>query len=392
MRLQPSERTRQIRQVSKTTVHYTSNVTMVAVRRAWRETSRIWRLARTFVRDYTALSVVIVGAVMVSLLNLRVGAADDSIVARVFGDVDDRYVRSVAVPTVTRNLALAPLPMAPVHDGAQPGVPVQGDMPGYAGAGHDAAVSDVGDIEIYTVRQGDTIGQIAKDHGVTINTILWANEIDDVAKIKPGDTIIILATNGVQHTVVAGDTVESIAKKYKGDPQAIISFNGLPANGELTVGGTVTIPDGIKDEIAPKPVTPVSQYALERRTYTSINVAKQVAVSRSYFGRPLGSYVRTQGLHRTNAIDMGTPVGSTVMAAAEGTVVIARGGWNGGYGNYVVIDHPNGTKTLYAHNSRLLVRVGDKVGRGQAIAKSGSTGRSTGPHLHFEVRGARNPF
>ena len=81
------------------------------------------------------------------------------------------------------------------------------------------------------------------------------------------------------------------------------------------------------------------------------------------------------------------------MASASGEVIISRaGGWNGGYGSYVVIKHSNGTQTLYAHNSRNNVSVGDYVNQGDIIAFVGSTGKSTGPHVHFEIRGARNPF
>ncbi len=357
----------------------------------WRQSSRLWRAARTFVRDYTALSVVIVAAGIVAVLNMRVYATSDSLVGRLLGggQAFSTAPQSDAVPV--ENLAMAPLPIAPpravtVQEEVQSLEEVmmaQGDL---TGRGDAAIAGDGGDITIYTVKEGDTISEIARTHGVTVDTILWANEIDDVARIKPGDTIIILATNGVRHKVAQGDTVESIAKKYKADAKAIISYNGLPANGELTVGEEIIVPDGIKEEVVD--VRP----RIQRRTYASISVAKKVAVSRGYYRAPLNRYRRTQGLHRTNAVDMAAPTGTPVYAAAAGRVIIARHGWNGGYGRYIVIQHPNGTKTLYAHNSRLLVKVGQKVKKGQQIAKVGSTGRSTGPHVHFEIRGARNPF
>ena len=359
---------------------------------AWRESSRLWRLMRVFVRDYTALFIVIVGAVLVSLLNLRVYATDDSLVARIFGGGEERYVQAPITTQVPHNLALAPVPVAPAREtGAKKDVAAEGledDVSSYGAIAGADVVEDEGDIKIYTVKPGDTIGQIAKDHGVTVNTILWANEIDDVARIKPGDTIILLATNGVRHKVAKGDTVQSIAKKYKGSVDAIISYNGLPANGALTVGDEIVVPDGIKEEV----VTPQPKQIIRKRTYASIGVAKQVAVSRSYYRAPTVNYRRSQGLHRTNAVDLAAPMGTPIYAAAAGRVIIARHGWNGGYGNYIVIQHPNGTKTLYAHASRLYVKVGKKVKRGERIAAIGSTGRSTGPHIHFEVRGARNPF
>lgn len=391
MRMQPKERVTRIKRLSYTTIKQTSQSAHKAAQSAWRESSRLWRFARSFVRDYTALTIVLVSALMVSLLNLRVYATDDSFIGRLFGADDERYVRTVAPTLETSNLAFAPVPVAPARETGERRDAVAATLEDSMGSygplsGTDAIGSDNGGIDIYTVQQGDTIGQIAQEFGVTIDTILWANEIDDVARIKPGDTIIILATNGLQHKVVSGDTVESIAKKYKASAEAIISYNALPANGELTVGEEIVVPDGIKEEVVkPQPL-------IQQRTYTSIGVAKEVAVSRSYYGPPTINYRRTQGLHRTNAVDLAAPTGTPTYASAPGTVVIARYGWNGGYGNYIVIDHPNGTKTLYAHHSQLLVKVGDKVDRGEQIGKVGSTGRSTGPHLHFEVRGARNPY
>jgi murein DD-endopeptidase MepM/ murein hydrolase activator NlpD len=102
---------------------------------------------------------------------------------------------------------------------------------------------------------------------------------------------------------------------------------------------------------------------------------------------------RSQGIHGSNAIDIAAPEGTPIYASASGQILIVKGsGWNGGYGSYVVIEHSNGVQTLYAHNSKNVVGVGQWVEQGELIAYSGNTGRSTGPHLHFEVRGAKNPF
>jgi murein DD-endopeptidase MepM/ murein hydrolase activator NlpD len=109
--------------------------------------------------------------------------------------------------------------------------------------------------------------------------------------------------------------------------------------------------------------------------------------------RPVSGGRESQGLHGYNAVDLAAPVGTPIYAAAEGTVIVSiMGGWNGGYGNYVVISHPNGTQTLYAHAKETLVIPGQHVEQGQLIAKIGMTGKTTGPHVHFEIRGARNPF
>lgn len=121
--------------------------------------------------------------------------------------------------------------------------------------------------------------------------------------------------------------------------------------------------------------------------------AKLPAVS-GYFGHPLNGAGRlSQGLHGHNGIDFSAPPGTPIYAAAAGsaTTVKSDGGWNSGYGNYVVVSHPNGTSSLYAHMSSVAIS-GGSVSKGQLIGYVGRTGASTGNHLHFEVRGAQNPF
>ena len=108
---------------------------------------------------------------------------------------------------------------------------------------------------------------------------------------------------------------------------------------------------------------------------------------------PLLGAIKTQGIHGYNGVDLGAPVGTPVRASASGEVIVAKGqGWNGGYGDYIVIRHRSGIQTLYAHLSKVNVAVGEQVTAGENIALSGNSGKSTGPHLHFEVRGAKNPF
>ena len=134
--------------------------------------------------------------------------------------------------------------------------------------------------------------------------------------------------------------------------------------------------------MAPPPLAPTSPLRSA--------VGPSIAV---YYHWPVAGGTKTQGLHGYNGIDIGAPRGSSIFAAAAGTVLVARvGGWNGGYGNYVGVQHDNGTQTLYAHASIVLVSAGQQVSQGSPIATVGATGRATGAHLHFEVRGARNPF
>lgn len=232
-------------------------------------------------------------------------------------------------------------------------------------------------ISIYVVREGDTLSQIAQMFDVTVNTIKWGNNLTSNT-LKVGDTLIILPISGVKHTVVKGDTIESIAKKYKGDAGEIAAYNNLTKGESLAVGSVVIVPDG---EVM-APVTTIASGG-------SSGVKEYVG----YYMRPVVGGRRSQGLHGHNAIDIAAPIGTPVIAAADGDVIISKtGGWNGGYGNYIVIKHANGTQTLYSHNSRNAVSVGDSVKQGDVIGYIGVTGKVTGAHLHFEVRGAKNPF
>lgn len=239
-------------------------------------------------------------------------------------------------------------------------------------------------ISIYEVREGDTLAQIAEMYDVTPNTIRWANDLKGA--ISKGQRLVILPITGISHTVKSGDTVASIAKKYKGNADEIARYNGIEGE-ELFAGQVVIVPDG---EIAAPPAAkkPVRSGASTGSSLASTGYSGGVT-----FVRPANG-IKTQGVHGHNGIDIGGPVGSSIFAAAGGTVIVAKadGGWNGGYGNYIVVDHGGGVQTLYSHLSSVAVSVGQKVSQGAVIGGLGNTGKSTGPHLHFEVRGASNPF
>jgi murein DD-endopeptidase MepM/ murein hydrolase activator NlpD len=235
-------------------------------------------------------------------------------------------------------------------------------------------------ISVYVVRQGDTLSQIAEMFDVTVNTIKWGNDLSSNT-LKEGQTLVILPISGVQHTVAKGDTLVSVAKKYKGDIDEIAAYNDLNKGDPLAVGSTIIIPDG---EVA------APTYSVSSSGSSGSSSLKEYS---DYYLRPLAVCVKTQGIHGHNAVDLAAPIGTPILASADGQVIIAKtGGWNGGYGNYIVIRHSNGTQTLYAHSSKIIVSAGDVVKQGDVIGLVGSTGESTGPHLHFEIRGARNPF
>jgi LysM repeat protein len=277
-------------------------------------------------------------------------------------------------------------------------------------SGPSGTLADIGlgtpsnQISIYTVRPGDTLSEIGAMYGVSANTILWANDLQSSKDLHPGNTLVILPVSGVEHVVTKGETLASIVAKYHGTMQDVLDYNHLSAGAQVAVGDTIIIPDGVDGP--PVGSAPVLRQGIiggksisDSGAVGCISHYERLIPGYSgpalpgYFIRPIAGGVKTQCLHGYNAVDLGTPVGTPVMAAASGTVIVARdSGYNGGYGRYVVINHPNGTQTVYAHFSRVIVSPGEHVEQGQDIGYSGDSGRSTGAHLHFEIRGAENPF
>jgi len=244
----------------------------------------------------------------------------------------------------------------------------------------DLGKSGTGQISVYVVRKGDTLSEIAEMFGVSTNTILWSNDIKN-GVIKEGQELVILPISGVRHVVKKGDTLQSITKQYKADLNDVLSYNGISSDAKIIVGDVIIIPDG---------VISTSQITSTKSTKSS---SSNVSVSSGYYMKPISGGRKSQGIHGHNGVDLAAPVGTPIMASASGKVIISRtGGYNGGYGTYVVISHSNGTQTLYAHMSDNYVTVGESVSQGQTIGEIGMTGRTTGPHIHFEVRGASNPF
>ena len=260
----------------------------------------------------------------------------------------------------------------------------------YADTIHDQIV-------VYKVKSGDSPAGIAKRFGITLNTLLWANDLRSASLIKVGDQLVILPVSGIKYQVKRGDTIESIAKKFKSKEDDlssvvtdILQFNGLAVNERLEEGSVIIIPDGEMTIAAPAPVSPKSPVLRP-----NLGLPEYIG----YFLKPvLGGYnprarQTNHGIHGYNGVDIAVDYGSQIAASAAGTVIRVKStGWNGGYGKYIVISHPNGTQTLYAHMSSVLTEVGQHVVQGALIGYVGSTGNSTGPHVHFEIRGAKNPF
>lgn len=240
-------------------------------------------------------------------------------------------------------------------------------------------------IMTYTVREGDTLSEIASAFHISQATLIWANDIERANTITPGQILVILPITGVQYTIKRGDTIGGVVKRFGGDAEEIIRINRLPADGALIAGETILIPNG---ELRVAPRVPTAP--LRGITTPSLHAQQEFT---GYYLRPIQGGRKTQGLHGYNGVDLANSCGSMVRASAAGTVIIARGsGWNGGYGRYIVIDHANNTQTLYAHLESVSAGTGWHVAQGQQIGAIGSSGLSTGCHMHFEIRGARNPF
>lgn len=234
----------------------------------------------------------------------------------------------------------------------------------------------------YVVHTGDTLSIIASKFGVTTDSIKWSNKIGNEDMIKPGRTLYIPAMTGIIYVVKRGDTVDLIAAKFKSKRSAIIVQNDLYGE-SIKVGMTLIIPNGKIDDPKPAPST------------GSVRVASSSGSGRygssSYIGRT-GSFKFPTIAGRNGyyngyhwwAIDIPNSIGTPIYASDSGRIAESAYGWNGGFGNTILIDHGGGWQTRYGHMSILRIR-GGYVSRGQIIGYMGSTGRSTGSHLHFEI-------
>ncbi len=252
----------------------------------------------------------------------------------------------------------------------------------------ESAASD--QISIYVVHKGDTIAQVAAMYDVSVNTILYANDLKKGQALTEGQTLIILPVTGVRYTIKKGDNLASIAKKFGlTDSGDIQDFNDITDSSTLSIGQTLIIPGvelsgEVQATVKPK-TTPKGS------SHLPSSPAQSSGSASGYYIKPIPCPL-TQGKHDHYAVDMSChESGTPIKAAATGTVIFAHYGYNGGFGNLTIIQHGNGTQTFYAHQSHISVTQGQHVTQGEIIGNVGSTGHSTGPHLHFEVRGAKNP-
>jgi murein DD-endopeptidase MepM/ murein hydrolase activator NlpD len=267
---------------------------------------------------------------------------------------------------------------------------------GPAGTASDVAeIIESDQISVYTVHAGDTVKKIADMFDVSVDTILAANDIPSGKPLVAGTLIYILPMDGQAYVIKNGDTLKSIAKKFSKNGATItaseIAFNNdIFSNEDLEVGNTIIIPD--PEFSIPTP----TKKPTNGKTTTASPKAPAGFSVKGIIVSPVYGGILTQRIHfGGRSVDIGAPTGTPAIAAADGTVLITVNRTINGYGKYIVIQHNYNGKsyqTLYAHLSQIDVVVGQKVSQSQVIGKVGSTGHSTGPHVHFEVRGAPNPF
>ncbi len=226
---------------------------------------------------------------------------------------------------------------------------------------------------VHTVQAGETLWDIAQAYGITVDSIVSANDLSNPNRLKVGQKLEILTVKGVLHEVASGESLWEIAQRYKVSVDEIVAVNSIADPSRIQPKTKLIIPGATR---------------VLRSDALVVNGQLQKSFDWPVSGRISSKFGPRWGrMH--NGLDIAVNTGTPVRAAADGRVTYA--GWNGGYGILVIIDHGNGVETRYAHNSRVNVKVGQQVSRGQIVAYSGNTGNSTGPHVHFEIRYRNNP-
>jgi len=224
----------------------------------------------------------------------------------------------------------------------------------------------------YKVKKGDNLTKIANKFDLSVETLLWANDLSQNSTINPGQNLIILPVDGVLYSVRSGDTLSSIAQTYKTEIEKVVDYNNLQNESDIYAGDLLILPEAEMPQSVPAAVhTPLAE---------------------SYFIYPCqGTISQEAHGYLNNAVDIAKGCGSPVVAAAGGTV--RRAGTIRIGGNRVTVLHPNGAITYYGHLSTIAVSPGQEVNAGDIIGYIGNTGYTLGPtgcHLHFAVRGANN--
>jgi len=250
-----------------------------------------------------------------------------------------------------------------------------------AAGGAAGAIDKPQDVTSYTVQGGDTISTIAERFNISTQTVLWANSMSETDYIKPGQTLKIPPVSGIVHEVASGDTVASIAKKYGVSEDAILDYNKLADASLIEKGETLIVPGGKPPE-PPKPV--VTRSVASNPIYSGSVPASAPATSVRFMWPTPSHRINQYFRYGHTGLDIDGDFSSPIYASAAG-VVSKVAYLNYGYGYHIIITHADGSQTLYGHASKIFVTQGQRVNQGQTIAMVGTTGRSTGTHLHFEI-------
>ncbi len=255
-------------------------------------------------------------------------------------------------------------------------------------SGSDLSAAERESIVTHVVVAGDTLSGIASQYGIDVNTLLWANDLSVTSVLGLNDELQILPTSGVLHEVRSGDTLSKIAATYDVDMEDVLAYNGLGSSDDLAIGLSLIVPGGQVIAVAPvsrrTSITSVITAPTTSTTTATTTTISTPVVSSGAMLWPTDLYTITQyyGWGHTG-IDIDCHYDNDNYAAAAGIVEFS--GWKGGYGYAVDINHGNGLVTRYAHHASLYVSAGQQVSAGQAVGRCGTTGRSTGTHIHFEV-------
>lgn len=246
-------------------------------------------------------------------------------------------------------------------------------------------ISEPNKIHSYTVRAGDTISGIASAFGLKTSTVLWANNLTEYSLIREGQQLVILPTDGVLYEVKKGDTLGKIAAIFSIDIQKIQTVNELAGIQSLSIGQRIILPDAVRQ--LPRIARPTQSIIGkirdvikgQRRAPQETIIASGARLLWPTSARRITQYFSW----RHPGVDIAGPTSNRIYAALAGRVIFS--GWQRGYGYTILIDHGRGKVSRYAHARQLLVKSGATIEKGDTIALMGSTGRSTGPHLHFEL-------
>jgi len=250
------------------------------------------------------------------------------------------------------------------------------------------------DFAVHTVEEGEVLSLISEKYGVSMDTIIWENNLRSANSLKIGQKLLIPPVNGISYKVKSGDTLEKVAKKYNVKVESIVAQNGF-ADASIAIKGKTIFLPGAKP-IAPPVIADSSRTGTASRSvsvrnvdYSNIPNSSSAPSVGKIFIYPTKGSITQKYFKGHYAIDIADRSKPPIWAAGNGTVVkVSTNTWGGGYGNHVIIDHGNGLKSLYAHMDSVNVTVGQYVTQGDVIGIMGNTGRVygvTGIHLHWEV-------